>query len=75
MPKALSIQEENEQLRALLRENAPTHPTPTKALAAWWSDEQKMIEDEEAREDAKRAERRATLESRIKALQTELADL
>jgi hypothetical protein len=70
-----SFQEQNTELRTLLREAAATHQQPSRALAAWWAYEQQQIAEELRIAEARKSERRAELLRAIEKLTDELESL
>lgn len=72
----MTIAEELDALRKLLRHTARNYPAPLPAdLQVWWDAEKLMIAKEKIAEDARRTERISMLTAKIAELQAELAKL
>tara|TARA_R110000868_G_scaffold220418_4_gene471630 strand:- start:294 stop:515 length:222 start_codon:yes stop_codon:yes gene_type:complete len=72
----VTLSEEYEALRKLLRLVARGYPPPMPApLQAWWDIEQPIIATEKAESDQRKANRAAEIIAKIAELQSQLAKL
>lgn len=75
----MALNEENAQLRAMLRDTCAVVDAGKLALspgvAKWWQAEQTEMAEERRRQEAVMAAKRAQIEEQIARLQTELAGL